>query len=161
MANKQLLTYGAKAASVQEAVFAPIAGIITTYMFLASVDPWEDDANPPQPTQDQAYIKSVFKNIFAAKLVTVNDITPVIERIDWSSGVVYDYYRDDVDMFERDVNGYLVKHFYVKNKYDQVFKCLWNNNGGASTNEPYFQPGNYSTNNIYKGADGYKWKYKR
>jgi hypothetical protein len=40
-----------------------------------------------------------------------------------------------------------------------VFKCLWNNNDGDSTDEPFFQPGTYGINNIYKGADGYKWKY--
>jgi hypothetical protein len=159
MANKQLLTWGSKVAQVEQAYYAPSAGTLTTYMFLANVDPWTDDENPPTPTQDQASIKSLFKKIFAAKLVTVNDIAPVIERIDWTSGVTYDYYRDDIDMFEIDVNGYLIRKFYVKNKYDQVFKCLWNNNGGASVSEPYFQPGNYSTNNIFQGADGYKWKY--
>jgi hypothetical protein len=159
MANKQLLTWGSKVAQVEQAYYAPTAGVLTTYMFLANVDPWPDDANPPVPTQDQASIKRLFKQIFATKLVTVNDITPVIQRIDWASGTVYDYYQDNVDMFEIDVNGYLVRKFYVKNKFDQVFKCLWNNNGAASVNEPYFQPGNYSTNNIFQGADGYKWKY--
>jgi len=47
----------------------------------------------------------------------------------------------------------------VKNRYDQVFKCLWNNNGASSTSEPFFQPGSYGTNNIFTGTDGYKWKY--
>jgi hypothetical protein len=41
-----------------------------------------------------------------------------------------------------------------------VFKCLWNNNGGPATVEPFFQPGTYQTNNIFaNGGDGYKWKY--
>jgi hypothetical protein len=159
MANKQLLTYGAKAKQVEQAYFAPTAGVISTYMFLANVDPWDDDDNPPAPTQDQASIKNTFKKIFAAKQVTVNDITPVIQRIDWTSGVTYDYYDDTVDMFEIDQNGYFVRSFYVKNKYDQIFKCLWNNNDSPSTSEPFFQPGNYSPNNIYQGDDGYKWKY--
>lgn len=159
MANKQLLTYASKVSQVEQAYFAPTAGTITTYMFLANIDPWTDDSNPPTPTQDQKTIKSTFKKIFATKLITVNDITPVIQRIDWTSGTVYDYYRDDIDMFAVDGNGKLVKSFYVKNKYDQVFKCLWNKNGTASVNEPYFQPGSYSTNNIFQGADGYKWKY--
>jgi hypothetical protein len=62
-------------------------------------------------------------------------------------------------MFELDNNGYLVYNFYVRNKYDQVFKCLWNNNRGVTTDEPFFQPGSYGTNNIYTGSDGYKWKF--
>jgi hypothetical protein len=31
--------------------------------------------------------------------------------------------------------------------------------GQPSIYEPYFQPGAYQTNNIFTGADGYKWKY--
>jgi hypothetical protein len=72
---------------------------------------------------------------------------------------VYDYFRDDVDMLVKDANGFITKTFYVKNKYDQVFKCLWNNNAGASTREPYFEPGTYSANRIFQGDDGYKWKF--
>jgi hypothetical protein len=36
---------------------------------------------------------------------------------------------------------------------------LWNNSGATSTSEPYFEPGTFDTNNIFKGADNYKWKY--
>ena len=36
---------------------------------------------------------------------------------------------------------------------------MWNNNGGPSTFEPFFEPGSYNTNNIYQNSDGYKWKY--
>jgi hypothetical protein len=86
-------------------------------------------------------------------------MSPVVERIDWVSGDIFDYYRDDVDMFQRDPNGTITKRFYVKNKFDQVFKCLWNNNGTAATKEPYFEPGTFSTNNVFQGTDGYKWKY--
>lgn len=167
MANKILLTHGAKVSQVEQMYYTPVAvvpplvtvPIGTIYCFLAKVDPWGDEQDPPTPTQDQLSLKRVFKNIFAAKLVKSNDISPVIERRDWTTGVVYDYYRDDVDMFETDAEGFQLLKFYVKNRYDQVFKCLWNNNGGESTNEPYFEPGSYNTNNIYTGTDGYKWKY--
>ena len=82
-----------------------------------------------------------------------------MERIDWTSGTTYDYYQDDVDMFETNTDGLLVRKFYVKNRYDQVFKCLWNNNNSSSTIEPYFEPGTYGTTNIFEGGDGYKWKF--
>ena len=167
MANKNLLTYNSKVTQVQQSYFAPVAvlpppfgtSISTAYAFLAHIDPWTDDNNPPEPTQDQKYLKSVFNSIFVAKQINTNDISPVIQRIDWTSGEIYDYYQDDVDMFAADGYGLLYLNFYVKNRYDQVFKCLWNNNGAASTVEPFFQPGTYGTNNIYKGSDGYKWKY--
>jgi hypothetical protein len=167
MANKNLLTYNAKVTQVEQTYFSPVAvlpppfgtSITTTYCFLSHNLPWEDNNNPPQPTQDQKYIKDIFKNIFVAKQIYSNDISAVIERIDWTSGTTYDYYRDDVDMFEVDGAGLLFLKFYVRNRYDQVFKCLWNNNDGPSTQEPFFQPGSYGTNNIYVGSDGYKWKY--
>ena len=167
MANKNTITPQAKASQVGQAYLTPVAVIPpdyaiplgTIYCFLAKAEPWYDDNNPTQPTTDQKYIKQTFKNIFAVKLITSNDVSPVIQRIDWVSGEIYDYYQDDIDMTILDNNSLLVYHFYIKNRYDQVFKCLWNNNGAASTYEPYFEPGSYGTNNIYTGLDGYKWKY--
>jgi hypothetical protein len=166
MANQDLLTYAAKVSQVEQSYFAPVSvlpvtnqAISTLYVFLSRVDSWPDDNVPPVPTQDQRYIKSVFANIFVAKQVSSNQISPVIQRIDWQSDVVYQYYQDDIDMFALDQNGSLLNSFYVRNRYDQVFKCLWNNNGALSTVEPFFQPGSYGTNNIYVGSDGYKWKY--
>lgn len=167
MANKNLLTYGSKVIQSKMNYYSPVAVIPTqvnttltsTYCFLAKVNEWNESDDPITPLQDQKSIKSIFKGMFAAKLVKTNDVSPVIERIDWTSGQTYDYYVDDEDMFETDENGFLVKRFYVKNRYDQVFKCLWNNNGESTTVEPFFEPGTYSTNNVFIGADGYKWKY--
>jgi hypothetical protein len=128
-------------------------------MFLSMVDAWPTDSDPPAPTQDQKTLKTALKNMFVAKKINASDISPVIKRNDWTSGTVYDYYKDTVDMFELDSEGNQVLNFYIKNRYDQVFKCLWNNNGAESLNEPFFEPGSYDTQGIYTGADGYKWKF--
>ncbi len=166
MANKDLLTYNAKVTQVEQDYFAPVASVVgtttpvsTLYCFMSRVLPWSNDIDPPQPTQDQKAIKQIYKNIFAVKKINSSNISPVIQRIDWAADNVYDYYQDDVNMFEVNQAGNLVRQFYVRNRYDQVFKCLWNNNDSISTDEPFFQPGSYGTNNIYKGSDGYKWKY--
>lgn len=166
MANQSILTNDAKVAQIEQLYFAPSATlpvtglpISSTYVFLSRVLPWADDENPEVPVQTQQYLKNVFANMFVAKKVLASNISPIAQRIDWKSGTIYDYYQDDVDMFEVDVNGFLIREFYVRNKYDQVFKCLWNNNGGASTVEPFFKPGNYGTNNMFQDSDGYKWKY--
>jgi hypothetical protein len=51
-------------------------------------------------------------------------------------------------------------NFYAKNKYDQVFKCLFNNGNIASTSEPEITLGGELPENPYvQTADGYKWKY--
>lgn len=167
MANKTLLTTFSKQTTVEQFYFSPVAvvppnisSVLTSmYCFLSKVDPWDDEDNPPIPQQDQKYIKRTFKNMFVAKKITSNDISPVIPRIDWTSGITYDYYQDDVDIFDVDENGFANYKFYVKNRYDQIFKCLWNNNDSPSTIEPYFEPGTYGTDNIFRGSDDYKWKY--
>jgi hypothetical protein len=166
MANKNLLTHGAESRSVEQVYFSPVATlpntnlpVSTTYAFLSKVDAWPDPLNPPDPTQDQLAIKKIFKNIFVVKKITNNLVSAVIERIDWENNIIYSYYEDDIDMLEKNNIGLLIRRFYVKNKYDQVFKCLWNDNGAPSTVEPYFEPGVYNTSNIFQGIDGYKWKY--
>ena len=167
MANKNILTTSARVSAVELTYIAPASvaapyysvPVATTYCFLSKATPWTNDNDPPAPTADIKYTKQVQKNMFVAKLIGINDISPVIQRIDWTSGTVYEHYQDDIDMIELDENGFLVHIFYVKNKYNQVFKCLWNNNDQPSTIEPYFEPGTYNTNNIFKGTDNYKWKY--
>jgi hypothetical protein len=50
--------------------------------------------------------------------------------------------------------------FYVRNSYDQVFKCLANNNGALSTTMPEINIGGQLPQNPYiLTGDGYKWKY--
>lgn len=167
MASQNLLTTYSKVIQAETTYYYPVLTyplnpniyLYSLYCFLGKVGPWADDSNPPQPTQDQQYIKSIYKNMFAMKRITSNNITPVIVRYDWVQGTTYDFYQDNIDMFEVDQNGTPVYNFYIRNSYDQIFKCLWNNNSQPSTLEPYFEPGTYGSNNIFQGSDGYKWKY--
>lgn len=170
MANKQypnLLTTQAKVIQTELMYYSPVYVspvnknilLSSVYCFLGNVDGWADNNNPPIPEQNPKAIKDIFKNMFVIKRILSNDVSPVIRRNDWSTGTVYDYYQDGIDILEKNQDGSSVYNFYVKNKYDQIFKCLWNNNGGQSTVEPYFEPGTYGNDNIFYGADGYKWKF--
>jgi hypothetical protein len=50
--------------------------------------------------------------------------------------------------------------FYVRNKYDQVFKCLFNNEDAQSTVMPEITvDGQLPENPYIETGDGYKWKY--
>lgn len=129
-----------------------------SYIFLGKVDAWPDDVNPPQPSQSPASVKETFKNMFAVKKLTASNIAAVVPRIDWTSGTTYEEYSDQVDNFVT-VNGVVTKQFYVRNSYDQIFKCLFNNNGAASTIEPSITPGNTNTSRAIILEDGYKWIY--
>ncbi len=127
----------------------------------SSVQLFYNNKNPPPPEDTIKYKKQVFKNMFYLKKITSNNISPVVKRINWTSGTVYDYYRDDIDLYKKDEDGTPLLKFYIINRFNQVFKCLWNNNGGQSLIEPYFVAGNFddNTNVFYDPDDGYKWKY--
>jgi hypothetical protein len=167
MANNNLLTQFAKVIQSELMYYYPVItyplnpniNLSSMYCFLGKVDPWDNDDNPPAPLQDQKSIKNIFKNMFVIKQIQSGDISPVIARIDWQQGITYDYYSDDINMLDVNPDGTPVYTFYVKNSYDQVYKCLWNNNDSPSLVEPIFQPGTYGTNNIFQSYDGYKWKY--
>lgn len=59
-----------------------------------------------------------------------------------------------------DTYPYYVNKFYVRNTYDQVFKCLLNNNSAESTVMPEIDVGGSLPQNPYiLTSDGYKWKY--
>ena len=139
---------------------------ISQYCFLARVDTWDnintiqnEELTPPGIELSQKNIKNIYNNMFIMKRLYPSDFSPLVDRIDWVSGHIYDVYRDDIDILIRDTSGRMVNKFYVKNKFDQVFKCLGNNKGAAATVEPYFEPGVLSSTLVYIGADGYKWIY--
>jgi hypothetical protein len=156
--NPNIITSGLKTNLSTVMYYFPLY-LGSIYCFLARVEPWPDDANPPTPTQDTASIKNLLNNVFVVKRLNSNDISTVLPRVDWTSGTTYDYYNDNYNLFIQNDDGSNVYNFYIRNQYDQVFKCLWNNNGQPSTVEPFFEPGSYNTNNVYTGIDGYKWKY--
>jgi hypothetical protein len=165
-ANSSQLIYGSKIYEVLQYYYAPAAGANainslqnSLYAFIGQVDPWVDEELPDNPKQDQYSIKQVFRNMIATKKVTSADIAAVIPRRDWKSGTIYDVYSDTEDMFTVDENGVLTKNFYIRNRFDQVFKCLWNNNGTESTAEPEFLPGTFDKTFLVKTSDGYKWKF--
>jgi hypothetical protein len=131
----------------------------SSYFFIGRVQPWDDETNPQLPSQSQIDIKTTFKNMIAAKLLTSSNMSPVVRRIDWKSGTVYNEYRDTEDMFARDNLGNLTKTFYVRNRFDQIFKCLFNKDGSESTVEPILQAGTTEPSQTLYLADGYKWIY--
>ena len=52
------------------------------------------------------------------------------------------------------------KNFYVRNSYDQVFICLFNNGGAFSTQMPQISlGGDLPEDVVILTSDGYQWKY--
>jgi len=122
------------------------------------------DSAPPTPLDNVQDEMMYYRDMIAAKKVTSSDVSYVCPRHDWTTGTVYDYYRADygatvnsatvttvsggTDMFATTTK------MYVRSSANNVYKCMWNNAGAASTTEPT----GTSTSELTT-ADGYVWKY--
>ena len=118
------------------------------YLFIGKPTAFPDDNSPPTPVNSTANIEfTPWREMYGAKRVNTSDVTHAIERYDWTSGTVYDYYDDqDTNLLEDD--------FYVMTDEYNVYKCLWNAGGTTSTSKPTGK----STTEFIAG-DGYVWKY--
>ena len=122
------------------------------------------DSAPPTPLDNVQDEMMYFRDMIAAKKITASDISYVVPRHDWTTGTVYDYYRAD---YGATVNSATVQtvaggtdmfatttKFFVRSSANNVYKCMSNNGGAASTVEPT----GTSTSELTTG-DGYVWKY--
>jgi hypothetical protein len=118
------------------------------YLFVGKNTTFPDDNNPPTPVNSTANIEfTPWRDMFGAKRIQSTDVTHAIERYDWTAGTVYDAYDDqDTNLLDDD--------FYVITDQYNVYKCLFNAGGTASTTKPT----GVSTLQ-FTTADGYIWKY--
>ena len=123
------------------------------------------DTNPITPGDTVVREFYTFDDLVAAKRVQTSDVSFVIPRRNWASGTVYDIYRHDYGEFTTGSTTTRItanstattlfdSTFYVLTSARNVYKCLDNNGGAASTNEPT----GVSTS-VITTADSYKWKY--
>jgi len=118
------------------------------YTFIGRVNAWTPDDNaPPTPTDDvQSVSYDHWRDMIAAKRIQSTDISHVVPRNNWTTGTVYTAYSDTNQTLFSDP-------FYVMNNINDVYKCLFNNAGAASTIQPTGQG-----TTVITTADGYKWK---
>lgn len=86
-------------------------------------------------------------DMIAAKLINGSDVSHVIKRTDWTSGTVYTEYNhlqdDQID-----------QTFFVMTDQYNVYKCISNYDGAASTVKPTGQSAS-----IIETSDNYRWKF--
>jgi hypothetical protein len=111
----------------------------------------DSETIPSTPGNSLEYEQTVRNHILAAKKVYVSDIAYVVPRFDWVSGSSYVKYNT---LLGGDINS-SGPQFYVYDSVNyRVYKCINNNNGGASTVRPTSTDANDVTY-----ADGYVWRY--
>lgn len=120
------------------------------YLFIGRVQEWPNDDTIParvESTSETDY--DPWRDMIGAKKITANDMSFAIERRDWTSGTVYDQYDNFANL-----DAHLGYMDYVLTADNNVYKCIFNNRGAASTVEP-----TGTSTNIFNTADGYRWKF--
>jgi hypothetical protein len=112
-------------------------------------DDVENPLDSDQYTSIQAYDDMVF-----AKRIRQEDVRLMVPRYLWTQGTVYSQYENT------DPNLHSVPFFVVVDDLTEfnVFKCLFNNNGGISQDPPS-RNGNSLDYRPIETSDKYLWKY--
>ena len=123
------------------------------------------DAAPNTPADSMGREFYTFDDLVAAKRVQSSDVSFVIPRRNWTAGTIYDTYSHDIGEYttgstsvrktsSSGATTLFDSTFYVLSSARNVYKCLDNNNGATSTDEPT----GVSTSTITT-TDSYKWKF--
>jgi len=129
------------------------------YLMIGKAEPWSgadlgqyiestpsDTAIPvPIDTTIAPYIHH--NDMIAAKLISESNVSHVVKRTDWTHGTVYTEYDHKQD-------DQIDQTFFVMTDQYNVYKCISNYGGAASTEKPTSQ-----TSGIIDAADGYRWKF--
>ena len=129
------------------------------YLMIGKADAWSgadlgqytestpsDTAIPvPIDTTIAPYIHH--NDMIAAKLINESDVSHVIKRTDWTSGTVYTEYDHRQD-------DQIDQTFFVMTDQYNVYKCISNYGGAASTVKPTSH-----TSGIIETSDNYRWKF--
>lgn len=117
------------------------------YYFLSKIEPWGNELEPPVESPiSNANDIIIRNNILFMGRVGPTDASIVIPRYDWTSGTVFEQWD-----YSKDMSG---KKFFCVNDEFNVYKCLNNNLGNASTVKPAgtsLEP--------FRTDDGYLWKF--
>jgi len=143
----------------------------TYYLFVGRPQPWSattgggTDASPPTPLDNVDDPYMYYRDMQAAKILTVTDRQYAIPRHNWVTGTIYDMYRGD---YGATVNAAVVQtqeggtdmfatstRMYVLSSANNVYKCMNNYSGATSTVEP----SGTSTSEFTTSPDNYVWKY--
>ena len=138
--------------------FITAFGTNKMYLMIAKADAWSGadlrqytgtptDTALPTPIDTTVAPFVHHNDMIAAKLISTSDVSHVIKRTDWTSGIVYVEYNhlqdDQID-----------QTFFVMTDQYNVYKCISNYGGAQSTIKPTGQ-----TSGIVETSDNYRWKF--
>jgi len=158
-----------------------VTGIGTTsnfyYTFLAHpnptnvsiVDYGDSDwaSTPPDPKDSFQQEDRYADSMLFLKKIGINDFARIVPRINWSSGISYDMYKNNYDITndapQTSSKTLYDSRFYVVNSEFKVYICI---NNGSSPDFPDGRPSQFEPTFVDTapqvagdGSDGYLWKY--
>ena len=118
------------------------------YVFYSRIHQWPSESAPPTPVDTVQFTNyDIWRGMVGLKKISNNDISFAITRYNWTSNTLYTEYNN--------LDSTLVtKPYYVYTANNNVYKCLYNNNGTRSTAVPTGQ-----STSVITTSDGYKWKF--
>lgn len=124
-----------------------VADTNNLYLFIGRPQSWDNEPTAPTPVnvpyQDTLY----WSDTVALKRIIPNDFKQVVSRHNWSAGTVYSQYDNSSSTIYQ-------SSFYVLTQDNNVYKCISNNFGAASSIKP-----TGTSINVITTSDGYQWKY--
>jgi hypothetical protein len=134
--------------------FANTAMEQPAYLFIGKDTVWDDEELPDSLVGSDQEKINIYKDVLAVKRIPADSIASVIKRVNWATGIIYDQYDHRINMIDgRKTNGDSYNFFVFTDEFN-VYKCISNNNGIASTTKPT------STQvTPFQTTDGYIWKY--
>lgn len=124
--------------------------LASQYYVFASGTVKEDSTNSIRSTT------KFLEQVQFGKKINNSDVKFMIKYYPWQLGGVYAKYDDNIDISNS--NFYAVVGPTNNSTGDyRVYKCLDNNNGGASISAPIYDAS--TINQIYDTGDGYIWKF--
>jgi hypothetical protein len=125
------------------------------------------DQTPPNPVDNLDELNEIYDDMIAIKRIQPTDVSHVIRKRNWQSGIVYDMYRHDYgpsNLAKASLQSKLYdSNFYVLTDDFRVYKCIYNGQTPASGAYPNGKPSTVkptaTTPTIQTTGDGYRWKY--
>jgi len=144
--------------SLSDSVFNDLlTGRSNYYYFIGRVVQYDTPGSPPTPDETRGVEYDTRNRIINIKKITAGDVSLVIPRKNWSSGRVYDQFDLNYSATNPSSTGATslkTSDFYVMSSSFQVYKCISNNGGAESDQEPF---GN--SLDIITTSDKYQWKF--
>tara|TARA_B100000900_G_scaffold259982_1_gene221583 strand:+ start:14254 stop:15792 length:1539 start_codon:yes stop_codon:yes gene_type:complete len=123
------------------------------------------NTNTPSPIDNFDNYDNIYDTLISAKKINSTDVLRVIKKITWTTGTIYEMYRQDISINnlskQTSSTSLYGSNFYVMNKDYRVYECIFN--GAAPSNSGKgiisLQEPVHTDLQPRLESDGYVWKY--